>query len=67
MLLLGDSNKHRYVVITQSHPLRIKLRSIPATPIIHINRSVVVLEPPSDVTLQTKSRVRYIEQLIFDL
>ncbi|KAF7784465.1 hypothetical protein Agabi119p4_630 [Agaricus bisporus var. burnettii] len=54
--VVGESNKHRYVIFTQSHPLRIKLRSIPAAPIIHINRSVVVLEPPSDVTLQTKSR-----------
>ena len=58
----GETNKHRYVVATQSHPLRVKLRSIPATPIIHINRSVTVLEPPSDATLQAKARV---SQFIF--
>ncbi|KAF9478048.1 Fcf1-domain-containing protein [Pholiota conissans] len=54
--VIGETNKHRYVVATQSHPLRAKLRSIPATPIIHINRSVTVLEPPSDATLQAKAR-----------
>ncbi|KAF4623860.1 hypothetical protein D9613_001957 [Agrocybe pediades] len=52
--VIGDKNKHRYVVATQSHPLRIKLRLIQATPIVHINRSVIVLEPPSDVTLKAK-------------
>ncbi|KAJ7597229.1 Fcf1-domain-containing protein [Mycena floridula] len=53
--VVGDSNKHRYVVATQSHPLRVKLRSIPAVPIVHINRSVMVLEPPSDLTLKVKA------------
>jgi len=52
--IIGTNNKHRYVVATQSHPLRVKLRSIPAAPIVHINRSVMVLEPPSDTTLNTK-------------
>ncbi|KDR85169.1 hypothetical protein GALMADRAFT_83644 [Galerina marginata CBS 339.88] len=52
--VVGDKNKHRYVIATQSHPLRVKLRSIPATPIVHINRSVMVLEPPSDITLRAK-------------
>ncbi|KAF8973737.1 Fcf1-domain-containing protein [Flammula alnicola] len=52
--VIGEHNKHRYVVATQSHPLRVKLRSVPATPIVHINRSVMVLEPPSDVTLRAK-------------
>jgi len=52
--IIGTNNKHRYVVATQSHPLRVELRSIPAAPIIHINRSVMVLEPPSDTTLEAK-------------
>ncbi|TFK40988.1 Fcf1-domain-containing protein [Crucibulum laeve] len=52
--VVGDKNKHRYVIATQSQPLRVKLRSIPATPLIHINRSVMVLEPPSDATLKAK-------------
>ncbi|KAJ2928886.1 hypothetical protein H1R20_g8311, partial [Candolleomyces eurysporus] len=53
--VIGDSNKHRYVISTQSSTLRTKLRSIPAVPIIHINRSVLVLEPPSDSTLRKKA------------
>jgi len=52
--VIGDSNKHRYVVATLSQPLRVKLREIPAVPIVHINRSVMVLEPPSDATLKSK-------------
>ena len=55
----GESNKHRYVIATQSHPLRVTLRAIPGVPIVHTNRSVMVLEPASDATLQSKQRVRY--------
>ncbi|KAF8078441.1 Fcf1-domain-containing protein [Lyophyllum atratum] len=52
--VVGPSNKHRYVIATQSQPLRVKLRSIPAVPIVHVNRTVMVLEPPSDLTIETK-------------
>jgi len=52
--VVGDSNKHRYVIATQSNPLRTKLRTIPAVPIVHINRTVMILEPPSDVTMRAK-------------
>ncbi|KZP12034.1 Fcf1-domain-containing protein [Athelia psychrophila] len=53
--VIGETNKHRYVVATQSQPLRVKLRAIPAVPIVHVNRSVMVLEPPSDATLKIKA------------
>jgi U3 small nucleolar RNA-associated protein 23 len=59
LYILGETNKHRYVIATQSHPLRVSLRAIPGVPIVHINRSVMVLEPPSEATLQFKQRVRY--------
>ncbi|KAG5644727.1 hypothetical protein DXG03_007856 [Asterophora parasitica] len=52
--VVGPTNKHRYVIATQSQPLRVKLRNIPAVPIVHVNRTVMVLEPPSDLTLETK-------------
>ncbi|KAJ7169588.1 Fcf1-domain-containing protein [Mycena filopes] len=52
--VVGETNKHRYVVATQSQPLRVELRSIPAVPIVHVNRSVMVLEPPSDATIRSK-------------
>ncbi|KAG1866235.1 Fcf1-domain-containing protein [Suillus tomentosus] len=52
--VVGDTNKHRYVVATQSQSLRNGLRIIPAVPVIHINRAVMVLEPPSEATLKAK-------------
>lgn len=54
--VVGDTNKHRYAIASQSQPLRSKLRSIPAVPLVHINRSVMVLEPPSDTTLASKHK-----------
>ncbi|KAG2368250.1 Fcf1-domain-containing protein [Suillus spraguei] len=53
-LILWDTNKHRYVVATQSQSLRNGLRIIPAVPVVHINRAVMVLEPPSEATLEAK-------------
>ncbi|KIY45422.1 Fcf1-domain-containing protein, partial [Fistulina hepatica ATCC 64428] len=53
--VIGDANKHRYVVATQSQPLRVLLRGVPGVPIVHVNRSVTILEPPSDVTLRHKA------------
>lgn len=54
--VVGDANKHRYVIACQSQPLRSKLRNIPAVPLVHINRSVMVLEPASDMTLASKRK-----------
>ncbi|CDO72319.1 hypothetical protein BN946_scf184977.g16 [Trametes cinnabarina] len=53
--VVGDTNKHRYVVASHSHELRQKLRAIPGVPIVHMNRSVMILEPPSDATLRVKA------------
>ncbi|QRV74953.1 rRNA processing protein, Fcf1 family protein [Ceratobasidium sp. AG-Ba] len=53
--VVGETNKHRYVVASQSTDLRNKLRKIPAVPMVHINRSVMVLEPVSDATLKAKN------------
>ncbi|EGN96893.1 hypothetical protein SERLA73DRAFT_15076, partial [Serpula lacrymans var. lacrymans S7.3] len=55
--VVGTSNKHRYVIATQSQPLRTKLWNIPAVPVIHINRSVFVLAPSSSVTLEAKESI----------
>ncbi|KAI6024480.1 Fcf1-domain-containing protein [Pisolithus marmoratus] len=54
--VVGDTNKHRYVIATQSQPLRAKLRFVPGVPIIHINRSVMILEPPSEETIRVKQQ-----------
>ena len=53
----GDKNKHRYIIATQSQSLRNHLRTIPAVPIVHIKKSVMILEPPSDTTLSIKAEV----------
>ncbi|ORY89021.1 Fcf1-domain-containing protein [Leucosporidium creatinivorum] len=53
--MAGKDNPHRYVIATQSLPLRKSLRSVPGLPIIYINRSVVLLETPSDQTMAKKS------------
>ncbi|TFK76931.1 Fcf1-domain-containing protein [Pluteus cervinus] len=55
--VVGETNQHRYVIATQSQTLRSNLRKIPAVPIVHINRAVMVMEPPSDITLQAKARI----------
>jgi Fcf1 len=54
----GQTNKHCYVVATQSHPLCIGLRATPGVPIVHVNHSVMILEPASDATLHVKQNVR---------
>jgi len=55
--VVGTTNKHRYVIAAQSHALRVKLRLIPAVPIVHVNRAVMILEPPSDATLAAKELI----------
>jgi len=57
---VGEENKNRYVIATQSLELRKELRKVAGTPIVYIARSVVLLETPSDQTLAKKSAVRSI-------
>ncbi|RLV91835.1 rRNA-processing protein UTP23 [Spathaspora sp. JA1] len=47
---INGVNKHRYVVACQNLSLRKKLRKIPGVPMIFMNRSVMVMEPLSDVS-----------------
>ena len=54
---LGDMNKHRYVIAAQSPAIRQRLRQVQAVPIVHVKRSVMVLEPISETTEQAKSEV----------
>ncbi|KAF8604599.1 hypothetical protein BDV93DRAFT_537684 [Ceratobasidium sp. AG-I] len=54
--VVGPTNKHRYVIASQSTDLRDKLRKIPAVPLVHINRSVMVLEPRSEATMKAKDQ-----------
>ncbi len=45
------------MIATQSLELRKHLRTVPGTPIIYLNRSVVLLEAPSDQTMQRKKQL----------
>ncbi|KAG8824859.1 hypothetical protein FRC17_009011 [Serendipita sp. 399] len=55
--VVGDANKHRYVIATQAQDLRSQLRTIQAVPIVHIKMSVMILEPPSEETLRAKQQI----------
>ncbi|CAM0135415.1 hypothetical protein VKS41_005052 [Umbelopsis sp. WA50703] len=48
--IMAADNPHNYCVASQDAELRKELRRVPGVPLIHINRSVVVLEPPSKAT-----------------
>ncbi|KAJ3144693.1 hypothetical protein HDU89_008063 [Geranomyces variabilis] len=56
--IIGEKNQHNYCVATQDTTLRRALAAVPGTPLVYINRSVVILEPPSGATTD---RVKEIE------
>lgn len=57
---IGKDNLNHYIIATQSLELRQELRKVPGLPIIYLARSVVLLETPSDQTLQKKLRVSFL-------
>jgi len=58
MIYPGPTNKHRYILASQSPSLRQTLQSVPGLPIIHFNpRGVLVLSPPSRATLKHKDEL----------
>ncbi|KAJ1719337.1 hypothetical protein LPJ53_005889 [Coemansia erecta] len=48
--LLNGENKNNYCIAVQSEELRSKLREIPGVPILHIRRTIVILETTSQAT-----------------
>lgn len=48
--VVGETNKHRYVVATQKPKLRQRFRKIPGLPLIYLSRSVMIMEPMSKAT-----------------
>nr|XP_018259550.1 U3 small nucleolar RNA-associated protein 23 [Kwoniella dejecticola CBS 10117]OBR81708.1 U3 small nucleolar RNA-associated protein 23 [Kwoniella dejecticola CBS 10117] len=55
--MIGQTNKHRYVLASQSLALRTTLETVPGLPIIHFNRTgVLVLSPPSTATIREKNK-----------
>lgn len=49
-------NKHRYVVASQEQEVRRMLRGIKGVPLIYIKRSVMILEPMADESVQARAR-----------
>ncbi|KAN0063501.1 hypothetical protein ACQY0O_003948 [Thecaphora frezii] len=57
--VIGEANKHRYVLASDSQPLRAKLRNtVPGLPMVHFTQAVMVLEPMSNLS---RSKVEEIE------
>lgn len=49
--LVGKENRHRYLVATQDEELRDALRLVPGVPLLFFQRVLIVLEDPSQATL----------------
>lgn len=49
-------NKHRYVVASQEQEVRRMLRGIKGVPLIYIKRSVMILEPMADESVQLRQK-----------
>ncbi|KAI5121349.1 hypothetical protein M0805_000657 [Coniferiporia weirii] len=52
--VIGATNTHRYVFASQSPSLRQYIRLVPGTPIVHVKRSVIILEPESVASERVK-------------
>ncbi|KAJ2376453.1 hypothetical protein IW150_001975 [Coemansia sp. RSA 2607] len=48
--LLNGENKNNYCIAVQSEELRSKLRNIPGVPILHVRRTLIILENTSQAT-----------------
>ena len=48
--LIGQHNRHKYVVATQDAELQAKLRKIPGVPIVFFARAMLIMEAPSDAS-----------------
>lgn len=54
---INGKNKHRYVVATNKEGLRRKLKTIPAVPMVFLDRSVMIMEKLSQVTVNAINAV----------
>lgn len=50
--IIAPDNKHRYVLASQIFELRKELMNVPGVPMVFMNRSVMVMEPISKMTLR---------------
>lgn len=49
-------NKHKYVVASQDGQVRRLMRQIPGVPLVYVSRSVMILEPMTDLTIALRNR-----------
>ncbi|KAH6648370.1 Fcf1-domain-containing protein [Truncatella angustata] len=49
-------NKHRYVVAANDQETRQMLRSVKGTPLVYISRSVMIMEPMADESVQVRNK-----------
>ncbi|KAI8925903.1 Fcf1-domain-containing protein [Entophlyctis helioformis] len=61
--IVGATNENHYAVATEDAALRGFLRSIPATPLMYINKSVLILEPPSGSTLRKAQEMELVKTM----
>ncbi|CAG8449227.1 10367_t:CDS:2 [Ambispora leptoticha] len=61
--IIGNENEHRYGVATQNRKLRERLRGIPGVPLLYINRTVLIFEPPSYITLEKAKQIEIAKTL----
>jgi U3 small nucleolar RNA-associated protein 23 len=52
----NHSNKHNYVVASQSQQVRQAMREIKGVPLIYVTRSVMLMEPLSTATIQVRKK-----------
>jgi U3 small nucleolar RNA-associated protein 23 len=52
----NKTNKHRYVVASQELEVRKHMRTIMGTPLVYINRSVMIMEPMAGATAENRER-----------
>ena len=52
----NSTNKHRYVVASQDMETRKKMREILGVPLVYINRSVMIMEPMADKSVDNRER-----------
>ncbi|KAL2919293.1 hypothetical protein HK105_200936 [Polyrhizophydium stewartii] len=61
--IFGAENKFNYILATQDAALRSALRAIPGVPLLYINKSVLILEPPSIATLEHVKQIEIIKTM----
>lgn len=55
--IIGNDNRYRYCVASQSPAARGQLRAVPGVPILFETRGMILLEPPSDASVGKRKEV----------